>query len=71
MTAAEALALIEYAKKEKVKLTEWQEITVKSIQRLEKLNPMYQISKQQSGIVKAIYAKATGGAEREYHKYIK
>ncbi len=66
MTTAEALSLIDYAKKEKVKLTEWEEIFVRDILRLGRINMMKKISDKQADTVQRIYSKAVGNFNKVY-----
>ena len=67
MNKSEAMVLIEAAKYEKVKLSDWEEVFIKSIQRLGEL---HRLSDKQRVIVERIYGRATGQGDREFHKRI-
>ncbi len=67
MVQNEAMILIEEAKSLKVKLTEWEEIFVKNIQRL---GAERRLSDKQTAIVRRIYEKASGYTDKVYPQRI-
>lgn len=61
-----ALIMLEYAKREAGKFSEYEEMFTASIVRM---GHNRALSKKQEAIIYKIYAKYTGSPEREYHRY--
>ena len=70
ITATNAVITLEYAKKEK-KFTEWEDLFARSIVKIAKTNPNRALTTKQEAIVLRIYARCTGGADKEYRQYTK
>ncbi len=67
IVAANAIIMIEFAKKEKP-LTEWEGLFVRNIIRM---RPNRALSTKQEAIIDRIYRRCTGGADKEFHQYVK
>uniref|UniRef100_A0A6M3K0N1 Uncharacterized protein n=1 Tax=viral metagenome TaxID=1070528 RepID=A0A6M3K0N1_9ZZZZ len=67
ITAVNAIIILEYAKREK-KFTEYEELFVKSIQRM---GSNRALTTKQEAIVDKIYRRCVGGGEKEFHQYSK
>jgi hypothetical protein len=68
MTAAQAMALLDEAKRLKYKFTDWQEIFVRSISMK---SPMSNLSLKQQKVVEGIYEKASKGGIYQNREVIK
>ncbi len=70
LTAENALIMLEYAKREAKKFTEFEEMFTASIVRLKRLNNLRALSTKQEEIVQKIYARHTGAPDKVYREKI-